>query len=240
MSDQSDKPKPQDDAAAAKGAASKNKPGTRPATRSRKKAAAVSSQPPDTTRESLKKAWDHTTEFAGEQKKKAQETFANVDMEKSAKAAMVAAREAMQTMEKTAEDVSEKLKDFTKRHESETVLGTLAEERHMRVGHLAYLLYALAPVTFISGLFGLILCYLRLGEEAIGETVLRSHFRWLVLTFWIAIGTLIVAAFAAWVFGNIVGGLVLLVAAVWFSYRLVKGWLSLYDGKEITSPNALW
>jgi uncharacterized membrane protein len=34
--------------------------------------------------------------------------------------------------------------------------------------------------------------------------------------------------------------LIALVAFVWFSYRLVKGWLSLYDGKEIAEPNAFW
>jgi uncharacterized membrane protein len=110
----------------------------------------------------------------------------------------------------------------------------------MRLGHLAYLLFALAPVTFVSGLFGLILCYLRAGHEEVGGTVQRSHFRWLILTFWIGIGTLLLAAIAAWVFSRFVGGLVLLVAAIWFSYRLVKGWLSLYDGKKIAEPNSLW
>ena len=206
----------------------------------REKAGAVAGDTLDSTREGLKKAWEQTADFAGEQTKKAQESLANVDLEKSTKATLAAAREAMQTVEKTAEDLTEKLKDFTKRHESEVVSGKLAEEKQMRLGHLAYLLFALAPVTFVSGLFGLILCYLRVGHEEVGGTVLRSHLRWLILTFWIGIGTLLVALLAAWAFCRFVGGLVLLAAAIWFSYRLVKGWLSLYDGKKIASPNALW
>ncbi|MGB2931866.1 MAG: hypothetical protein WBB88_05860, partial [Methyloceanibacter sp.] len=75
---------------------------------------------------------------------------------------------------------------------------------------------------------------------AIGGTVLRSHFRWLIRTFWLAAGSVLIAAILAWVFGSFVGGVVLLVALVWFSYRLIKGWLSLYDGMMIAQPNALW
>jgi uncharacterized membrane protein len=212
----------------------------------REKASEVAGETLDTTRESLKKAWDQTAEFAEEQKKKAQETIESVteqslvSVEKSAKATIVAARDAMQSMEKTAEELTEKLKDFTKRQESETVSGILAEERQMRLGHVAYLLYALGPVTLVSGLFGLMLCYLRLGESGISGTVLRSHFRWLIRTFWLAAGGLLLALIVGWAFGRFAGGLVLLVALIWFSYRLIKGWLSLYDGKEIARPSALW
>ena len=206
----------------------------------RDKASAVAGETLDTTREGLKKAWEQTAEFAGEQTKKAQEALSNVDVEKSAKATMATARGAVQSMEKTAEDLTEKLKDFTKRHESETVSGSLAEEREMRLGYAAYLLYGLAPVTLVSGLFGVILCYLRLGDEAVVGTVLRSHFRWLILTFWIAAGGVVLAALSTWAAGRFVGGLVLLVVLIWFAFRVVKGWLSLYDGKKIATPNALW
>ena len=206
----------------------------------RDKASAVAGETLDTTREGLKKAWEQTAEFAGEQTKKAQEALGNVDVDKSAKATMAAGREAVQSMEKTAGELTEKLKDFTKRHESDTVSGSLAEERQMRLGYAAYLLYGLAPVTLVSGLFGVILCYVRLGDEAIVGTVLRSHFRWLILTFWIATGGLVLAALSAWAAGRFVGSLVLLVTLVWFAFRVVKGWLSLYDGKKIATPNALW
>lgn len=212
----------------------------------REKASEVAGETLDTAREGIKKAWEQTAEFAEVQKKKAQETLDSVteqslvSVEKSAKATMVAARDAMQSMEKTAEEITEKLKDFTKRHESETVSGTLAEERQMRLGYAAYLLFALGPVTLVSALFGLMLCYLRLGDDAISGTVLRSHFRWLILTFWLAAGALLLAVIAAWALGRFAGGLVLLVALTWFSYRVVKGWLSLYDGKEIAKPDALW
>lgn len=253
MSDKSDKGKPRDpkngpngdDPAAAQGSTQETvtklaETAQELVAAARDKASAVAAETLDTTREGLKKAWEQTAEFAGEQTKKAQETLGNVDVEKSAKATMVAAREAVQSMEKTAEQFTEKLKDFTKRHESETVSGTLAEERQMRLGYAAYLLYALAPITLVSGLFGVILCYVRLGDEAIVGTVLRSHFRWLILTFWIAAGGLVLAALSAWAFGRFVGGLVLLAALVWFAFRTVKGWLSLYDGKKIASPTALW
>lgn len=242
MGNQSDKTKPQE-LETKPGEGNAEEKGNKLAdtvTAAREKASAVAGETLETTREGIKKAWEQTAEFAEEHGKKAQETLANVDIEKSTKAAVAAVGEAMQSMEKTAEGLTERLKDFTKRHESETVSGTLAEERQMHLGHVAYLLFALAPVTFVSGLFGVVLCYLRGGDEAISGTVLRSHFRWLILTFWIGIGLLLLAAIAAWAFGRFAGGLALLVAAVWFSYRLVKGWLSLYDGKTIAKPNALW
>jgi len=212
----------------------------------REKASEVAGETLDTAREGVKKTWEQTAEFAEGQKKKAQETLGTVteqslaSVEKSAKATLVAAQDAMQSMEKTVEELTENLKDFTKRHESETVSGTLAEERQMRLGYAAYLLYALGPITLVSGLFGLMLCYLRVGDNAISGTVLRSHFRWLILTFWLAAGALPLAVIVAWAFGRFAGGLVLLVALIWFSYRVVKGWLSLYDGKEIARPGALW
>ncbi|MGB6388532.1 MAG: hypothetical protein WBE08_08285 [Methyloceanibacter sp.] len=253
MSDQSDQTKPQDpegtsgDTAPAQGSAEDRVSSLADTahelvTTAREKAGETL----DTTREGIQKAWEQTAEFAEEQRKKAQETLGSVTeqslagVDKSTQATIVAAREAMQSMEKTAEDLTERLRDFTKRHESETFSGTLAEERHMRLGYAAYLLFALAPITLVSGLYGLLLCHRRLRDDAIGGTVLRSHFRWLIRTFWLAAGSVLIAAILAWVFGSFVGGVVLLVGLVWFSYRLIKGWLSLYDGMMIAQPNALW
>jgi uncharacterized membrane protein len=212
----------------------------------REQAGETVSQTVSKASENIKKSWEQSTEFAAERTRKAEETIGRVTeqslagVEKSARATMAATREAMQSMEKTAEELTEKLRDFTRRHEAATVSGTLAEERQMYLGHAAYLLYALGPVTLVSSLFGLLLCYMRLNDEAISGTVLRSHFRWLINSFWLLAGALAVAAILAWILGSIIGGLIALVAFVWFSYRLVKGWLSLYDGKEIAEPNAFW
>jgi len=212
----------------------------------RDRAGEVASQTFSKASENVRKTWEQSSEYAAEGRRRAEETIGSVTeqslagVERSARATMAATRDAMQSMEKTAEELTDRLRDFTRRHEAATVSGTLAEERQMYLGHAAYLLYALAPLTLVSGLFGLFLCYMRLNDEAISGTVLRSHFRWLINSFWLVAGTLVVAAILAWILGSVIGGLIALVALVWFSYRLVKGWLSLYDGKEIVKPNALW
>jgi hypothetical protein len=151
----------------------------------REKAGEIASQAVSKASENIKKSWEQSSEFAAEKMRKAEETIGSVTeqslagVERSARATIAATREAMQSMEKTAEEFTEKLKDFTRRHEAATVSGTLAEERQMHLGHAAYLLYAFGPVTLVSGLFGLFLCYMRLNDEAISRTVLPSHFRWL-------------------------------------------------------------
>lgn len=61
-------------------------------------------------------------------------------------------------------------------------------------------------------------------------TWLESHFRWQIRTFWFGLLWAVVGAIT---FLLLVGYLVLVADAIWVIYRIVKGWLSLNDGKPM-------
>ena len=61
-------------------------------------------------------------------------------------------------------------------------------------------------------------------------TWLESHFRWQIRTFWLGLPWFILG-FLTYIF--IIGWFVLVAAALWLIYRILKGWLSLNDGKPL-------
>lgn len=90
-----------------------------------------------------------------------------------------------------------------------------------------YILQALA--VFVSGLTalaGVIINYIKLDE--VRNTWVEAHFRWQIRTFWIALAWSVVGVITL-VIG--IGWLILLVTAIWFIYRVVRGALALNDGK---------
>jgi uncharacterized membrane protein len=102
---------------------------------------------------------------------------------------------------------------------------------------LAQVVYGLLAVGLLlsAGLVaivGVVIDYVKIGDAA--GTWLESHFRWQIRTFWGAIAaicagwvmfvTLILAPLAFVVWGA---------AGVWVVYRVVKGWLALYDRRAL-------
>jgi uncharacterized membrane protein len=85
--------------------------------------------------------------------------------------------------------------------------------------------------TGISPLVGVVINYVK--RDAVAGTWLESHFRWQIRTFWITL---------AWSIAGIVlllaviGLFVLGVAAMWFLYRAIKGWMALSEGKPMYGP----
>jgi uncharacterized membrane protein len=63
-------------------------------------------------------------------------------------------------------------------------------------------------------------------------TVLESHFRWQMRTFWFGLLWAVLGVILAFV---IVGFVVLLVNAIWIIYRIAKGWLNLNENKPMYS-----
>jgi len=91
--------------------------------------------------------------------------------------------------------------------------------------------YALQAASFLFGItsiVGVIINYVK--NSDVQGTWLESHFRWQIRTFWFALLWSIIGIVLAYVF---VGVIILLANAVWFIYRIVKGWLRLADGKEM-------
>ena len=92
--------------------------------------------------------------------------------------------------------------------------------------------YALQALGFINGItwiVAVIIDYVKLDE--VKGTLLESHFRWQIRTFWWGLLWGALGAVLAFV---LVGFLVWTAAAIWVIYRIVKGGLYLNDNKPIT------
>lgn len=112
-----------------------------------------------------------------------------------------------------------------------TVNGADAErERSIRtLTHVLYALYALHWFTGgISALIAVIVGYLKRSDAA--GTPYAVHFEWQIRTFWIGvIGYLIGGALVA----VAIGFAVIAAVSIWVIYRIVKGWLYLYENKPL-------
>ena len=105
-----------------------------------------------------------------------------------------------------------------------------SEESLRKLVALVYGLQAASLIVGITLIAGVIINYLR-REQAAG-TWLESHFTWQIRTFWwslvwcvVGIGTLVF----------VIGLFILLASAVWFVYRIVKGWTELNEGRPMYS-----
>ena len=98
---------------------------------------------------------------------------------------------------------------------------------------LVYLLQAIAFVGF-TPIIAVIINYFKKSE--VKGSVLESHFRWQIRTFWWGLLWFAVAALFNWtIIGAIVGVPIFVVATVWWFYRIVKGWLTLNKTRPMYS-----
>ena len=95
----------------------------------------------------------------------------------------------------------------------------------------ATIVYALQALTFVFGitwLAAIIVNYIKKAD--VEGTWLESHFRWQIKTFWVgSVGFVI--GFLTWIF--IIGMVVWGVTFIWVIYRIAKGWMRLYENKEM-------
>ena len=97
--------------------------------------------------------------------------------------------------------------------------------------HVIYALYAASLlVGGITALVAIVLNYIK--KEDVAGTVLESHFRWQIRTFWFSllwgvIGFVLVIV--------LIGFAILIADLIWFIYRIAKGWLNLNDNKPMYS-----
>ena len=103
-----------------------------------------------------------------------------------------------------------------------------AFERLKTITAVVYALQAAAYFTGLTALVGVIINYVKLDD--VRGSWLESHFRWQIRTFWWALLWFGIGALLWIVF---VGMIVVGAAAIWVIYRIVKGWLNLYDGKPM-------
>lgn len=91
-----------------------------------------------------------------------------------------------------------------------------------------YALYAASLVVGLTSIVAIIMNYVK--KDDVAGTFLESHFRWQINTFWFALGWVVLGFLTA---ALMIGWLILMANAVWFIYRLVKGFLYLNDNKPM-------
>lgn len=91
--------------------------------------------------------------------------------------------------------------------------------------------YGLQAASFVFGVTFVVAVIVNYVKKAdVQGTWLASHFRWQIRTFWFSLSWTIVGVIASYV---LVGYLILAADVIWVIYRIVKGWLSLADGKAM-------
>ena len=101
-----------------------------------------------------------------------------------------------------------------------------------RFKQLAMIVYGLQAASLFTGtltLFaGVIINYVRM-EDLQGSWV-ESHFRWQIKTFWYTLLWMVIGGVTLLF---LVGWVILLAASLWLIYRVVKGWVSLSEGRPM-------
>jgi uncharacterized membrane protein len=95
--------------------------------------------------------------------------------------------------------------------------------------HILYALYAIHWVTGgLTGLVAIIINYIKRGD--VENTPYEPHFTWQIRSFWWALLGYVIGFALIWVG---VGFLIIGAVSVWTLYRIIKGWLFLYEQKML-------
>lgn len=112
---------------------------------------------------------------------------------------------------------------------------TIEDDRLRSLRTLTHVLYGLYAVYWLTGgisvLIAIIVNYLK--RDDVAGTPYEAHFRWQIRTFWFGLaGHLIGVALLI----VVIGIPILWAVAIWTLYRIIKGWLYLYDNKPLANP----
>lgn len=100
---------------------------------------------------------------------------------------------------------------------------------HKLILHIVYGLYAIGFLTGgLGAIAAVILCYVKRGDMA--GTVYVSHIDWVLRTFWWSLLWGVISAIFTLI---LIGWIGLFATLIWVLYRLVKGWLTLAEGRSI-------
>jgi uncharacterized membrane protein len=116
----------------------------------------------------------------------------------------------------------------------------------VRLTHVMYALHTFSAVmgivssaavvtTFLTGWPSIIAVILNYAKRVdVRGTILESHFRWQVRTFWFALLWVVVAVFLAiTIIGIPFAWLIVVVTGLWVLYRMTRGWLALAAGRPV-------
>ncbi len=127
-------------------------------------------------------------------------------------------------------------------------MNTTQEAGLVRLTHIIYGLHAFSAVmgviwsaavvtAFLTGwpsILAVILNYAKRSD--VRGSLLESHFRWQIRTFWFALFWVVVAVF---LFVTVIliplAWLVVVITGLWVLYRIGRGWLALNEGRAISA-----
>lgn len=93
---------------------------------------------------------------------------------------------------------------------------------------IVYVLYAASLLVGITAIVAIIVNYVK--KDDVAGTMMESHFRWQIRTFWFQLLWLVLGILSA---ALVVGWLILVGSYIWYIYRIVKGLLHLNDNKPM-------
>lgn len=102
--------------------------------------------------------------------------------------------------------------------------------RDMRT--LTHVLYALFALHWFTGgvsiIIAVIIAYVKRNDAA--GTPYEAHVEWLLRTFWLGLAGYAISLLLMFV---VIGVVAFGAVSIWMLYRIVKGWLYLYDNKPL-------
>ncbi len=99
---------------------------------------------------------------------------------------------------------------------------------------LTTLVYVLQAIAFIglTPVIGIIINYIK--KSDVQGTILASHFRWQMRTFWFGLLWFCIAVVLNYtVIGAVLGVPLLVIVGIWWIYRFIRGWLTLSNNKPM-------
>lgn len=122
--------------------------------------------------------------------------------------------------------------EYIKAGEQPNVLLDL--KNHAGFISLIYLLMLLGFVTaWLTTIVAIIMSYVK--ADSVRDSWLESHIRWQLRTFWFGLLWSIIGYITIPLL--LLGYVVLFVNGVWLLYRIIKGWVYLYDRKSVFPAN---
>ena len=107
-------------------------------------------------------------------------------------------------------------------------------EKFLSTQRITYGLFALSFLVAPAAIAGLVVAYI---VRADAPDWLKTHYTFLIRTFWIGMLYAVISALAVMIF---IGPLMMLGVAVWFLVRVILGWMKMEKNQSIANPKSWW
>lgn len=94
---------------------------------------------------------------------------------------------------------------------------------------IVYALYAASVILGVTVIAGVIMAYMK--RDEMQGTLYYDHMQYLIKTFWWSLIGFIIGYITLFI---LIGGVILFISGIWFIYRVVAGFIKLYDNKPVS------